>query len=129
MSELIVVTLKEIFREPMFLMLLACAALYFALGDPVESVFMLSAVLFVIAMTAWQEWRTGKALQALRDLAAPHARVLRNGAVLKILASEVTVGDTLLLESGDRIAADAMLVAGSLATDESLLTGESVPVE
>ncbi|MCE2680760.1 MAG: HAD-IC family P-type ATPase, partial [Burkholderiales bacterium] len=129
MQELIISTFKETFREPMFLLLLACSGLYFALGDPVEAMFMLAAVLFVIAMTAWQEWRTGKAMQALRDLAAPHARVLRNGSVMKILASEVQVGDTLLLESGDRISADAILVAGSVATDESLLTGESVPID
>ncbi len=113
----------------MFLLLLACSGLYFALGDPIEAMFMLVAVLFVIAMTAWQEWRTGRAMQALRDLAAPHARVIRNGTAMKILASEVQVGDMLLLESGDRIAADAILVAGSVATDESLLTGESVPID
>src|SRR5574343_459338 len=86
-------------------------------------------VLAVLALTFYQEGRAEASLQALRQLTQPQARVLRDGQIQRIAASELVVGDMLLLAEGDRVAADGWLLqAENLMVDESLLTGESVPV-
>ncbi|HMM56337.1 MAG TPA: cation-translocating P-type ATPase [Rudaea sp.] len=114
--------------EPMFLMLLGAGALYLALGDRAEAMFLLSFVFVVIGITLVQERRTQRALESLRDLSAPRALVIRDGRELRIPGREVVVGDLLVLHEGDRIAADALLKDGHVDVDESLLTGESVAV-
>lgn len=114
--------------EPMFLMLLVAGGLYLALGDRAEAAFLLFAVFVVIGITLAQERKTQRALESLRDLSAPRALVIRGGDEIRIASREVVVGDLLLLREGDRIAADAVLLDGHLDVDESLLTGESVPV-
>jgi Ca2+-transporting ATPase len=115
----------DVLREPMFLMLLAAGAVYLAIGDAGEAAFLLVSVFAVIGLALAQERKTQRALEALRDLSAPRALVLRDGADLRIAAREVVRGDLLVLHEGDRIAADAVLVQGQLKTDESLLTGEA----
>ena len=121
--------LLDMGREPMFMLLAAAALLYIVLGDVVEGLTLSLFVLAVLGMTFWQEGRADSALQALRGLTQPQARVLRNGEVQRIAAREVVPGDLLLLAEGDRIAADGWLLqADNLQVDESLLTGESVPV-
>ena len=114
-------------KEPMFLMLLAAGAGYLVLGDTAEATFLLASVLLVVALTLFQERKTQRALEALRDLSAPRALVLRDGRELRIACREVVRGDILVVREGDRIAADAALLEGTLEVDESLLTGESVP--
>ncbi len=114
-------------REPMFLMLLAAGSIYLALGDPAEAAFLLGSVFAVVGLALAQERKTQRALEALRDLSAPRALVIREGAELRIASREVVRGDVLVLHEGDRIAADAVLVQGQLRTDESLLTGEAAP--
>ena len=77
-----------------------------------------------------QEYRTEKSLEALKQLSAPSAHVIRDGRELTIPAKEVVPGDILLLEAGDRIAADCVLLKGvSVQINESMLSGESIPVE
>src|SRR5690606_23640617 len=77
-----------------------------------------------------QEYRTEKSLEALKELSAPNANVIRNGKESTISASEIVPGDILLLEAGDRIAADCVILEGiSVQVNESLLSGESMPVE
>ena len=121
--------LMDMTREPMFMLLVAAALLYIVLGDLVEGLTLSLFVLAVLGMTFWQEGRAESALQALRGLTQPQARVLRGGQMLHIPACEVVPGDLLLLAEGDRIAADGWLLqADQLQVDESLLTGESVPV-
>lgn len=121
--------LLDMAREPMFMLLVAAALLYIVLGDVVEGLTLSLFVLAVLGMTFWQEGRAESALQALRGLTQPQARVLREGQVLRIPSHEVVPGDLLLLAEGDRIAADGWLLqADQLQVDESLLTGESVPV-
>ena len=116
-------------RQPMFLLLLACSALYFALGDRGEAVFLLISVVAVVGLALFQQRRTQRALEALRDLASPRAQVLRDGVVMRIPGREVVVGDLLLLAEGDRVPADARLLdASALEIDESLVSGESLPV-
>ena len=122
--------LLDMGREPMFMLLVAAAVLYIALGDRVEGLTLSLFVLAVLGMTFWQEGRAESALQALQGLTQPQAQVLRGGQVQRIPAQEVVPGDLLLLTEGDRIAADGWLLqAEQLQVDESLLTGESVPVD
>ncbi|ABM38861.1 cation-translocating P-type ATPase [Polaromonas naphthalenivorans] len=114
--------------EPMFLMLLAAGGIYLALGDPAEALFLLGFVFVVIGITLVQERKTQRALESLRELSAPRALVMRDGQEQRIPGAGVVRGDVLVLHEGDRIAADARLFEGQLEVDESLLTGESVPV-
>ncbi|OJW38625.1 MAG: ATPase, partial [Rhodanobacter sp. 67-28] len=117
-----------VLTEPMFLMLLVAGGLYLALGDRAEAAFLLSFVFVVIGITLAQERKTQRALESLRELSAPRALVIRGGEEKRIPGREVVVGDLLVLHEGDRIAADAVLLDGHLDVNESLLTGEAVPV-
>lgn len=119
----------ETVRDPMFSLLLAAAGLYLVLGDLQESLSLALMVLVVIGLTLYQEGKTERAIQALRDLSSPRARVVRDGEVRTIAGMELVRGDLMLLAEGDRVAADAELLSpGEVQMDESLLTGESVPV-
>jgi Ca2+-transporting ATPase len=118
----------KVLVEPMFLMLLVAGALYLALGDHAEAAFLLGSLFAVIGLTLFQERRTQRALEALRDLSAPRALVIRSGQKLRVPGREVVPGDLLALHEGDRIAADAILLEGELEVDESLLTGEAIAV-
>ncbi|HKD10445.1 MAG TPA: HAD-IC family P-type ATPase, partial [Thermoanaerobaculia bacterium] len=119
----------EIVREPMILLLLAASSLYFFLGDLAEALVLLGSIGAVVAISLYQEHKTERALDALRELASPRALVIRDGGERRIPGREVVCGDLVVLSEGDRVPADGVLVAGmSLSADESLLTGESVPV-
>src|SRR5512142_327665 len=119
----------DVVREPMFLLLLACGALYLLLGDVEEAVMLLGFVFVIIAITLYQEQKTERALEALRDLSSPRALVIRDGKQQRIAGREVVRDDIVLIAEGDRVPADAVLLSGSnVSVDESLLTGESVPV-
>jgi P-type Ca2+ transporter type 2C len=119
----------EVVREPMLLLLLACGGTYLLLGDLQEAVILLIFVVVVIAITLYQERKTERALEALRDLSSPRALVVRGGERKRIAGRDVVPGDVLVLSEGDRVPADGVLLSAvNLATDESLLTGESVPV-
>ncbi|RAR55949.1 UNVERIFIED_CONTAM: Ca2+-transporting ATPase [Acidovorax defluvii] len=119
---------RDVVTEPMLLMLLAAGSIYLALGDRGEALFLLGFVFVVIGITLAQERKTQRALESLRDLSAPRALVIRDGQEQRIAGREVVRGDLLVLHEGDRIAADALLIDGQLEVDESLLTGEAVPV-
>ena len=121
--------LFEVVREPMFLMLIACGLLYMFLGDHEEAIMLMGFVVVIIGITFYQEQKTERALDALRDLSSPRALVIRDGRQQRIAGREVVREDIILLGEGDRVPADAVLLSGSsLNVDESLLTGESVPV-
>ncbi|RZJ85469.1 MAG: cation-translocating P-type ATPase [Massilia sp.] len=116
-------------REPMYLLLAGAAVLYLLLGEPREGVFLLGMVVLMLCMTLFQEGRTERALQALRDLSSPTALVWRDGRAQRLPAGDLVEGDLIELCEGDRVPADALLLeAAGLMVDESLLTGESVPV-
>ena len=119
----------ETMREPMFLLLLAAGTLYLLFGDLQEGVTLFGFVLVTLALTLFQEGRTERAIEALRDLTSPRALVVRDGSPQRIPGRDVVRGDLLKLSEGDRVPADALLVAADgVRADESLLTGESVPV-
>jgi len=121
--------LLEVVREPMFLMLIACGLLYLFLGDQEEALMLMGFVAVIIGITFYQEQKTERALDALRDLSSPRALVIRDGKQQRIAGREVVRDDIVLVAEGDRVPADAVLLTGSnISVDESLLTGESVPV-
>jgi Ca2+-transporting ATPase len=115
--------------EPMFALLLAAVLIYLALGDRLEGLTLAVFVLAVLGMTLFQEGRADRAIEALRQLSAQRVQVLRGGIRREIPAHEVVCADLLCLAEGNRIAADGVLLqAQHLQVDESLLTGESLPV-
>lgn len=121
--------LRDVILEPMFLLLVACGAIYMALGDIHEALMLLGFVFVVMGITFVQERRTERSLQALRDLSSPRALVIRDGQAKRIAGRDVVCGDVVLLAEGDRVPADiALIQASNLFIDESLLTGESGPV-
>ena len=119
----------EVLREPMLALLLGGGAIYLVLGDLKEALILLAFATMSVVITVVQETRTERVLEALRDLTSPRALVIRDGARKRIAGREVVRGDFVVLAEGDRVPADALLVQShDLKTDESLLTGESVPV-
>jgi len=119
----------EVLHEPMFLLLIVAGSIYLILGDPSDAIMLLGFVFITMAITIFQERRTERVLETLKDLASPRALIIRDGEQLRISGREVVEGDLLVLEEGDRIAADGVLLASNdLLIDESLLTGESVAV-
>lgn len=119
----------EVIKEPMFLLLLACGTVYLLLGDYFEGTILLCSVTIIIFITFLQHRKTEKSLDALRQLSAPRALVLRDGHEVRIAGREVVPEDVIMLHEGDRVPADALIIDSThLTVDESLLTGESVPV-
>lgn len=117
------------FRNPIIYILLLASALSFATGRIEDGLFILVVLLINASIGTYQEYSADRAAAALRKLEQPSARVIRDGVACRIEAKRLVVGDLVLLESGDRIPADLMLVdASDLRCDESLLTGESMPV-
>lgn len=119
----------EVVREPMLALLLGGGVVYMALGDLKEAIILLIFATLSVVITVVQEARTERVLETLRDLTSPRALVIRDGIRKRIAGREVARGDVMVLSEGDRVAADAVLLqADDLLVDESLLTGESVPV-
>ncbi len=119
----------EVIKEPMFLLLIGGGTIYLMLGDVREAVMLLGFVFVVMGITLYQERKTERALEALRDLSSPRALVVRDGIQKRIAGREVVRDDIIIVSEGDRVPADAVLIKSvNLSVDESLLTGESVPV-
>ncbi|MFH1157396.1 MAG: cation-translocating P-type ATPase [Pseudomonadota bacterium] len=118
-----------VITEPMFALLLGAGFIYLLLGDLLEALVLLCFAMLSVLITVVQEIRSERVLDALRDLTSPRALVVRDGQPVRIAGREVVRGDLLILNEGDRIPADAIVVSGNdILTDESLLTGESVAV-
>jgi len=116
-------------RDPLVVVLLVAAVLTLATGDWTDASVILLVIVVNTTAGVVQEVKAAHAIGALSEMTAPDARVLRDGAQRQIPASEVVVGDVLVLAEGDIVPADAQLVeAAALHVDESALTGESVPV-
>lgn len=119
----------EVVRQPMFLLLVGCGLVYLLFGKLEEALVLLAFVVVVMGITVYQERKTERALDALRDLSSPRALVIRDGERTRIPGRDVVVEDLIELGEGDRVPADAVVLeATNLCADESLLTGESVPV-
>jgi Ca2+-transporting ATPase len=119
----------NIIREPMLILLIVSGIIYMVLGDIQEALMLLGFVFIIIGITIYQEQKTEKTLDALRDLSSPRALVIRDGANKRIPGREVVRGDIIILSEGDRVPADGIVLScNNLSVEESLLTGESVPV-
>jgi len=119
----------DVAREPMFLLLVACGAIYLFLGEVTDAMMLLAFVFVIMGITVYQERKTERAIEALRDLSSPRALVVRDGIEKRIVGREVVREDIIVLAEGDRVPADSLLLhAGYLSVDESLLTGESIAV-
>jgi Ca2+-transporting ATPase len=119
----------DVVRQPILLLLIAAGTVNFLLSEPLDGFIMMTFVVVVVAISIYQEHKTEHALAALRDLSSPRALVIRDGQQRRVAGREVVRGDVVLLNEGDRVPADAVLVdAVNMSVDESALTGESVPV-
>ena len=122
--------LMAVALQPMVLLLLCCTLLYALLGSLFDSLALALSIVAVAAISVYQELRTQRVLEALRDLASPRSTVVRGGVVRRISSRELVEGDCLIVQEGDRLACDSRLIEShSMRVDESLLTGESVPVD
>lgn len=122
-------SLKEITTEPMFLLLIATAVIYFILGEIPEALFMTAAILMVSAISFYQDNRSRKALEALQEMTAPKAKLIRNGSIVSINTSEIVPGDLVVAEEGQLVPADGKIIqSADFSLNESMLTGESFSV-
>lgn len=125
----------HILCEPMFLLLIIAAVIYFILGEPRDGAIMLIFVVGIISIDVIQEWKTDQTLSALKDLSAPHITVIRDGKEQRIASIDLVPGDLMMIQEGVKIPADGLVVrCADLCVDESSLTGEAegvwkVPVE
>ncbi len=122
--------IKGLAREPMVILLLVAATLYFFTGNTGDGIFLAAAILLVAAISLYQDAKTHNALEKLKELSQPHCKVIRNGIVVEIYSQDVVVGDFLMVEEGTTIVADATIVhSNDFSVNESILTGESFSVE
>jgi Ca2+-transporting ATPase len=118
------------FKNVLILILLGATAISLLLGHGVESFVIAVIVLFAVGLGFIQEYRAERAIEALKQMAAPTATVLRDRAEVKIPAKNLVPGDVILLHTGDRIPADARVYESiNMQVEEAALTGESIPVE
>ena len=120
----------EQFKDFLVIILIIAAIISAALGDVESTIVILAVITMNAILGTFQTVKATASLDSLKKLSAPTAKVLRDGAVVEIPGSEVTVGDVVQLEAGDFVCADGRLLdCASLKVAESALTGESLPVE
>lgn len=120
----------RILSEPTFALLLLAGSIYLVIGKIDDALILIGFIFISAGITLYQERKSEKAINALKDLSSPRAIVIRDGITQRIAGKEIVVGDILILAEGDRIPADALLLeAHDLLVDESLLTGESEPAK
>jgi Ca2+-transporting ATPase len=121
--------LRTAITEPMFLLLLAAATIYFLLGELGEAFFMVGAIVLISAISFYQDHRSRRALQALQRFIHPHARVVRNNGVVELPSDELVLGDLVVVQEGELVPADGQVVhANDFSVNESILTGEAFSV-
>lgn len=113
------------------ILLLAAAGIsIWASGHLTDGLFIIAIVILNTALSVFQERKANNAVEALKSMSAPKAKVLRDGQIVEVKSTELTVGDVVLVEAGDYMPADMRLIESTnLKVDESTLTGESVPVQ
>ena len=118
------------FLNPLVYILVAAATIKAVVKGPLDALTIIVVLLFMALVGFVQEYRAGKAMDALMKLSAPKAKVKRGGIVRIVASREIVPGDVVILEAGDKVPADARLLeAASLKVNESSLTGESLPVD
>ena len=122
--------LLDQFKNVLIIILLFATVLSASLGHGLEAIAITVIVLFAVVLGFVQEYRAERAIEALREMAAPMATVIRDGRERRVNAHELVPGDVILLATGDKVPADVRLVeAVNLQTVEAALTGESAPVQ
>ncbi|WP_309612570.1 cation-translocating P-type ATPase [Flavobacterium sp.] len=125
----LLISILEMIKEPMFLLLVAAASIYYITGDYGDGIFMTIAILLVAVISLFQEARSRNAIDALKKLSQPKSKVIRNGEVIEILSEEIVLGDFIQVEEGTFIPADAeILQSNDFSVNEAILTGESLSV-
>ena len=122
--------LKELWTEPMFLLLLASGGIYFFSGEVANGVFIVLAIFMVAGISLYQDSKTNKALKALQSLTQPECKVLRNGKISSVKTEDLVIGDCMVVEEGTSVPADGTILSSNdFAVNESVLTGESVAAQ
>jgi Ca2+-transporting ATPase len=122
-------SLLEMVKEPMFLLLVAAASIYYISGDYGDGIFMTVAIFLVAAISLFQEARSRNAIDALKKLSQPKSKVIRNSEVIEIPSEEIVLGDFIQIEEGTFIPADATIIqSNDFSVNEAILTGESLSV-
>jgi len=120
----------EQFKEILIIILIVAAIAAYYVGDTIDAVVILVVVVLNAVVGFIQEYRAEKAMEKLKSLVSTEAVVLRDGQEQKVLAEELTLGDIVLLEEGDKVPADLRIIESyDLLINESAMTGESLPVE
>lgn len=120
----------EQLKDFLVIILMIAAVISIVLGEALEGIIILAIVVLNTILGVYQENRASNALKALKEMASPHAKVLRDGQIVEVASPDVVPGDIAILEAGDYIPADLRLIETvNLKIDEAALTGESVPVE
>ncbi len=123
------IALANVLKEPMFILLFAATTVYFITGKTGDGIFMVAAIVLIAAISLYQESRSRNALDALKSLTQPRSKVVRNGEVIEINSEEIVPGDAMVVEEGFSVPADGVIIqANDFSVNESMLTGESLPV-
>lgn len=121
--------LLSLAKEPMVVMLLVASAIYFISGKTGDGIFLASAIVLVATISLYQDSRSRNALEKLKEYTRPSCRVIRNGEVIEILSEELVIGDCLMVDEGNYIAADGIIIhSNDFSVNESILTGEAMTV-
>lgn len=122
-------SLLEMVKEPMFLLLVAAASIYYISGDYGDGIFMTVAIFLVAAISLFQEARSRNAIESLKKLSQPKSKVIRNGELVEIPSEEIVLGDFIQVEEGTFVPADATIIqSNDFSVNEAILTGESLSV-
>ncbi|MBM3713288.1 MAG: HAD-IC family P-type ATPase, partial [Actinobacteria bacterium] len=117
-------------KSPLIFILIAAGILSLIINEYIEAAFIFLVIAINAGLGTFQEWRAEKSAESLQDYLEKEARTIRDGKEVSVLSSRLVPGDIVLIESGDKVPADLRLIESkNLTLDESLLTGESLPVE
>ena len=125
----LLISIIEIVKEPMFLLLFVAASIYYITGDYGDGIFMTIAIMLVAAISLFQEARSRNAIDALKKLSQPKSKVIRNGEIIEIPSEEIVIRDCIQVQEGTFIPADAVIIqSNDFSVNEAILTGESLSV-
>ena len=121
--------LKSLVKEPMVILLLAASVIYFVSGETGDALFLSFAIILVATISLYQDSRSRNALEKLKDFTRPITKVIRNGVVEVIKTQDLVIGDSMMVEEGEAVPADGSIIhSNDFSVNESILTGESLPV-
>jgi len=121
--------IKSLATEPMIIMLLIASCIYFIMGHTGDGIFLACAIIFEAGISLYQDARSRNALEKLKNFTQARCKVIRNGITVEITSEEIVIGDYLIVEEGTSITADGNIIqSNDFSVNESILTGESLPV-